>query len=47
MYKELFKQHIFLPHGVYLCRAWEDSCDFSLDMLNNTKHTTIVRKHLH
>ena len=48
MYKELFKKTPFFFHMAYLRRAWEDSCDFTLDMLQcNTKHTTVVRKHLH
>ena len=46
-YKTLQKVHFFF-HMAYLCRAWQDSCDFTLDMLKcYTKHTTIVRKHLH
>ena len=48
MYKELFQKTPFFFHMAYLCRAWEDSGDFTLDMLKcNTKHTTFVRKHLH
>ena len=48
MYKERFKKPHFFFHMAYLCRAWEDSCDFTLDMLKcNTEHTTIGRKHLH
>ena len=40
MYKELVKKTPFFFHMAYLCRAWEDSCDFTLDMLKcNTKHT--------
>ena len=32
MYKELFKNSFFF-HMAYLCRAWEDSCDFTIDLL--------------